>query len=401
MLRDLFIAAEVIAVFMLLIPFMTTAIALLRTRLPLPPGDVPERDIAAVITAYNDAGTAVPLVHSLLSQRYARFHIYLVADGCAPESLPSIPGNVTMLVPEQKLNSKAGSISYAFSRFVREHDAVVVFDPDNIAHSDFLSTINRYLASGFNVVQGRRTAKNLDTLYARLDALGELYYNHITRFALFHAGSSAVIAGSGMAIETKLFRSILSSDVFREQGRVVAGEDKVFQVQIVGAGERIAFADTAIVFDEKVGTGKQIERQRTRWLNSYFENVSGAVALIGRGIRARDFNAFAFGLATSVPPLIVTLGMSAACVLIAAITSAPEVYAWPAAFALFAATVAYSLIHGGADARIWTSVWGIPVFLGRQIVSLLQMGKSKRDFMITEHRTDVRIVEHLVHKERP
>ena len=39
--------------------------------------------------------------------------------------------------------------------------------------------------AGFEVIQGKRVAKNLNTYVACLDALGEFYYNINTRFIPF------------------------------------------------------------------------------------------------------------------------------------------------------------------------------------------------------------------------
>jgi cellulose synthase/poly-beta-1,6-N-acetylglucosamine synthase-like glycosyltransferase len=400
MLDVLYHLVEVSAAFVFLFPLLTTIAAAICRRRPEPDTACRHRDIAVIITAYNNGRIAIPLIESLLRQQYGQIHIYLVADGCDRSQLPQFPANVSVLIPAQKLNSKVKSIRLGIDRFVREHEAVIIFDPDNVAHPEFLKIINGYLAKGFLAVQGRRIAKNLDSLYASLDALGEVYYNHITRQALYQIGSSAVIAGSGMAIETALLRKILSAPELAPTKRVIAAEDKIFQEHIVRSGKRIAFAGNALVYDEKVSTGAQVTRQRTRWLYSYFEYVRKAIVLMFSGIVRRNFNMFYFGLATAVPPLIVVLGSAFTMLLLSLLLKTGTAVCWIAGWLLFSGNVFYILAAQNADRRIWRSLWGIPLFLWKQCFSLLNMKESKKDFMVTTHTKHYRIDDILLAKER-
>ena len=81
---------------------------------------------------------------------------------------------------------------------------------------NFLAETNRYANAGYLAIQGQRTAKNLDTVYACADSIGEFYKNYVERLAPSLLGSSSVISGSGMAIERELYQSYLDSPEIQE-----------------------------------------------------------------------------------------------------------------------------------------------------------------------------------------
>ncbi len=289
-----------LASFQLVYPFVTVLLAQLfrkSSRLP----DQAYRSnphFACVITAYRNAEIARPLVQSLLAQRYPARSIYLVADECPDIDFELEDEAFLLLRPETPLRLKAKSLQYALENFQRPHDFIVVFDADNLAHPDFLDEIRRFCNLGFNCIQGQRTAKNLDTTYAALDSMGEHYKNYIEREVPFRLGGSAVISGSGMATETRLYTEYLYSPEI-EQGKnlwkKMLQEDKILQNFLLRRGERIAYARNAVVYDEKVETGKAVETQRSRWLFSYFQNVPNALGILRRGLLGLNFNQWYFG----------------------------------------------------------------------------------------------------------
>ena len=126
-------------------------------------------------------------------------------------------------------------------------------------------------------------------------------------------GSSTVISGSGMAVETDLYAAYLASPEI-EQGKTqwkkMLQEDKILQNNLLYKDEKIVYAKNAIVFDEKVVSGEQVETQRSRWLFSYFQNLPNSSGLILKGLTRFSWNQFFFGLITIAPPLFILLFLS-------------------------------------------------------------------------------------------
>lgn len=384
-------------IFYLVFPFITVLLSLMVKEKTIETS-AQHTDFACIITAYQNIAITIPLVESLLKQTHAKQHIYLVADACDVKSFPVSSPLLTVLAPGEKLGSKVKSINYAIEHFAREHQAIVIFDPDNLAKPDFLSVLNNYLHAGFKAVQGRRAAKNLDTIYACADATGELYKNYVERYAPYLLGSSPTIAGSGMAVETALFKAYLHDEKITgslKSNRVIVAEDKILQNFLVGEKLQIAYAKNAILYDEKISTGAQVERQRSRWLYSYFENFPNTLAFIFKGFFSLNRNQLLFGLITSAPPLFVLVLASAVLWLLSLLVSTSLFFAFFLSIAIFTGNIFLTLILSNAPKEIWKAMWGMPLFVFRQFLALLNMQRSRKDFMPTQNTKTISIDEML------
>jgi cellulose synthase/poly-beta-1,6-N-acetylglucosamine synthase-like glycosyltransferase len=339
--------------------------------------------VACVITAYKDWEIAASLIRSIQKQSYRNFQIYLVADNCQELVDISNHEQLTVIQTETPLNSKIKSIQLAVENFKISHDAVLILDPDNLLHSHSLENLVDSFEQGFNVVQGQRVAKNLDTKIAALDALGEIYYNFNQRLAPFFAGSSATIAGSGMVIELKLFLNYLK--LFDDEAGVVLAEDKLLQMFVIQQGERIAYKEDALIFDEKSTTGAQVQKQRTRWLKSYFDHIDDAFSLMRVCLSEKNYQGAFFSLMISTPPFIILVALMFVSSLLALIFAPQYLIGVGLSLLLFILSWIFALYFSHAPTVIWRAIPWIPVFMARQVLSLLGFGKAKTDFLATQH----------------
>lgn len=338
-----------------------------------------------IITAYGDAEISIPLIDSLLKQRYRHFTIYLVADSCDISNIHFMDERLIILTPENKLGGKVKSILYAMDRYQKEHTYTIVFDPDNLAHPDYLGHMNHYFKKGYVAVQGQRTAKNLDTIYACLDAMGEAYNNCIARRVPFALGSSATIAGSGMGVETKKYKAILEKALVDSDNKVIVAEDKILQSALVLEGLQIAYNTEALVYDEKVSTDGQVQRQRARWINSYFKYFVLNRTLIKRAIKTLNVNQLIYSIIVVYPPMFIMVGSALIAGLIQLVLD--YTLAWPIFLCLtiFTLNFLYVLKIMNAPKPIWLSLWGIPLFVRKQIAATLNLKQSNKDFLTTTH----------------
>jgi len=300
------------------------------------------------------------------------------------------------LRPPEPLNLKAKSIIHAIENFRRDHGYIAVFDADNLAHPDFLAEINRYANAGFTCIQGQRTAKNLDTVYACADATGEFYKNYVERLLPYRLGSSAVISGSGMAVEAALYKAYLASPEIQQGKHLwkrMLQEDKILQNFILRENGRIAYAGDALVYDEKVTTARAVETQRSRWLFSYFQNLPNSIGLLRRGLLGLSFNQLMFGLITLSPPLFILL-FGALALTVAGFFVVPWMaVTLVAAVAVFCANILLALYLSHAPAQVWKALWGLPLFIWNQVKALLKIGNPDRNFKHTEHTRSVNLEE--------
>lgn len=392
-----YILSGVIILFLTL-PFWSVLFSLLFSSKKQLAPVVREFDMGCIITAYKNAEIAKPLIHSLLNQNYSRHMIYLVADACDLTGWDLKDERLVVLHPESPLNLKAKSIIYGMEHFTRKHEYVVVFDADNLAHPQFLPEINRYANAGYTCIQGQRTAKNLDSVYACADATGEFYKNYVERVVPSRIGSSSVISGSGMAVEYNLYKSYLDSPAIqqgKELWKKMLQEDKILQNHIVGKNGKITYAWDAIVYDEKVSSAQAVETQRSRWLFSYFQNIPNSSGMLLRGLFRLQFNSFYFGLMTISPPLFILLFGACFLTLIGLFLNMYVSAALFVAIMIFIGNIFLSLYLSRVPKVIWTTIWGIPLFIIRQVVALLKMGNPNKNFKHSEHNRTVYIDEIL------
>lgn len=339
-----------------------------------------QADYAIIVTAYEQTNLIPSVVASLLKLNYNNYLIYIVADKCDISNLKFEDDRVIVLRPEQTLSSNTRSHFYAINRFVRPHERLTIIDSDNLVDPNYLLELNKLFNQGFSAVQGVRDAKNLDTLYAALDGARDIYYHFYDGKVLFNVGSSATLAGSGMAFTTQLYKDCLGHlDI------TGAGFDKILQKEIVSRGFRIAFADNAIVFDEKTSKSDQLVNQRARWINTWFKYFSFGFGLIGKGILKLDWNRFLFGLILLRPPLFIFLLIGLFCMLLNLIIHPFLALIWFFSFVLFIVGFILALAINNTDARIYKSLWGIPKFIFYQVLSLLKVRNANKHSIATKH----------------
>ena len=343
-------------------------------------------DFACIVTVYQNLEMAIPLIKSLLKQKYPHFHIYLIADKVKQQEFSIKDARLNIIFPKEDLNSKVRSIELALDSFGKQHEYCVIFDPDNLAHPDFLSALNNAHQAGFAAAQGKRTAKNLNTDYACLDALGEYYYDFVARYIPFKIGASSTIAGSGMSVRYDLYADNIAKEMdrFYQEGLNVS-EDKALQLDLVNAGHRIAYVPNAIILDEKVSTGAQVSRQRTRWLNSYFRHLKDIIPVFSKGVRTGNFNQWYFSLNVAMPPMVFLFGLSGLLIVTTLLLNWTLLVLMLAGVGAFVVNFLFALQLNYAPKPIWRVLPKIPLFVINQVLSILQIRKANKDFMHTSN----------------
>ncbi|SEK62288.1 glycosyltransferase [Parapedobacter koreensis] len=337
-------------------------------------------DYGLIVTAYEETKFLPQVVNSLLNLNYDNYVIYVVADKCDVTDLQFSDPRVVILRPEKTLASNVGSHFYAIHRFIRAHEVFAIIDSDNMVHPEFLNECNRSFDSGYDVVQGLRVAKNTNTHYAALDAARDIYYHFYDGEVLFHLGSSATLAGSGMAMKTALYVDCMAAvDV---KG---AGFDKVLQAELVLRGYRISFNGEAIVYDGKTAYADQLVNQRARWINTWFKYLRYGFLILSKGIVNRSLNQLLFGFILLRPPLFIFLSLSVVCMLASFFLSPISGLVWLAALSLFILGFFVALWNYPTNKAIYQSLARIPFFVFHQFRALLHARSANKRSVATKH----------------
>ncbi|WP_276349132.1 glycosyltransferase [Daejeonella sp. JGW-45] len=338
-------------------------------------------DYAVIVTAFKYTGQLPDVISSILKVNYERYLVYVVADNCDISGLGITDTRVIVLHPEQILASNTKSHLYAIQHFKREHNRITIIDSDNIVHPEFLNEMEKGFKQGFDAVQGRRLAKNLNTTYACLDAARDIYYHFYDGKILFRLGSSATLSGSGMAFTTDIYKSFLD-----DHNITGAGFDKVLQFALVKKGLRIAFIPEAIVYDEKTAERAQLVNQRSRWIQTWFRYFSFGFTLIYSGLKSLQWNQFLFGIVLLRPPLFIFLILSFTFMLINLLLgSGLAAVLWLFALASFIIGFAIAMANTAVDRKIYRSLTSIPKFIFYQIVSLFKIKTVSKRPPSTHH----------------
>jgi len=339
-----------------------------------------EVDYAIIVTAYEQTQQLPSVVNSLLKINYSNYLIYIVADKCDVSELNFIDPRVIVLRPDQVLASNTRSHFYAINHFLRPHDRLTIIDSDNLTDPEYLLKLNFFFDQGYEAVQGVRAAKNLDTTYACLDAARDIYYHYYDGKMLFGAGSSATLSGSGMAFKTALYIKCLQHlDI------TGAGFDKVLQHAILSHDLRIAFAEDAIVYDEKTTGTDQLVNQRARWINTWFRYFTLGFGLVFKGIRNLSWNQFLFGLVLLRPPLFIFLILSVFFFCVNLFLSIPVALTWLAGLIVFVVGFLVALMRSSTDKVIYNSLKNIPAFMFYQVKSLIKAKWANQISVATKH----------------
>ncbi len=339
-----------------------------------------EKDYAIIVTAYGQTHTLPAVVQSLLQLNYVNYLVYVVADNCDASHLHFGSDKVILLQPGEVLGSNTRSHFHAIENFRRAHTHLTILDSDNLADPDYLHQLNVYFNQGYQAVQGTRAAKNLDTSYACLDAARDIYYHFYDGELLFGLGSSATLAGSGMAFTVSAYKQCLQHlDI------TGAGFDKVLQYELVKRNHRIAFAKDAIVYDEKTSRSEQLVKQRARWMNSWFRYFTLSFRMLAKGFATASVNRILFGTILMRPPLFIFLILSMGCLFANMFINPFVSVCWFIGLLMFVTGFFVAMSYSQADKRIYKSMLGIQHFMILQLKSLLKAKQANTYSVATQH----------------
>ncbi len=224
-----------------------------------------EHSIAVFIPAYKEDSVIFDVAVKALNQNYSNYDVFVIADSLKEdtiEKLGEIPVRVVEVSFEKSTKVKALNAALELIKF--KYDMALVLDADNLMEEQFLRKINEQYCKGYEVIQARRVAKNLNSNFAVLDAVSEAINNNIYNQGQINLGFSARLVGSGMAFDYDLFKRLLSV------AEAVGGFDKELELNLLKEGEYIHYVDDAILWDEKVSKSAVFGRQRTRWIAAQF-----------------------------------------------------------------------------------------------------------------------------------
>lgn len=233
--------------------------------------------LAILVPAKNESKSIQALFDSLNNQTYDRdyFDIHVIVEDFRDPTVAMAKRSVNAtihVVPEQMRKGEA--LDGALKKILRENPnkyaAFIIIDADNLAHEDFLLEMNNSLASGRQIVVGKKRIKNWESanhsdrslfsnctslVYAMVDDLGN---RHRT-----NRNIPVSMCGTGMMVR---------ADVIKELGgwpyRTLT-EDYEVMMDCLLRGYTSMYYMHAIVYTEEAVEHRTSFKRRMRWLTGY------------------------------------------------------------------------------------------------------------------------------------
>lgn len=330
--------------------------------------------------AYNEDRVIVNSVEQFLEQDYPRDHytVAVISDHMQPETndrLAMYP--IRLLQPTFEKSSKAKAMQYAINEVEGKFDYVVVLDADNVVQPSFLNQLNVLCNSGYEAIQCHRCAKNANNDVAVLDGVSEEINNTLFRKAHNRLGLSSALIGSGMCFKYELFRQ----NVFM---LTTAGEDREMEALLLRQNIFIKYAADIHVFDEKVSSQDNFQRQRMRWMTAQIQSLLSMLPKIPHALLHGNINFVDKTIQQALIPrsmLIMLLGfMSVLTTLLFPVWCAK----WWFLFGCLGVAL-FIAIPAPLRFRSFGKALAIPGLVLRMLKNILHIDHKNTDFIHTEH----------------
>ena len=329
--------------------------------------------------AYKEDKVIINAVKQFLLQDYPKelYAVIVISDHMQPETneqLSKLP--ITLLQPTFEKSSKAKAMQFAIDNVNSDYNNVVILDADNVVRPEFLSQLN-VLCSVYDAIQCHRCAKNANNDVAVLDGASEEINNTIFRKAHNRLGLSSALIGSGMCFKYELFKE----NVFK---LTTAGEDREMEALLLHQGVFIKYASEIHVFDEKVSSQDNFQRQRMRWMTAQVQSLLSQLPKVPRALLHGNINFVDKVIQQALIPrsiLIVVLGAISVFMTIVV----PEwCEKWWILFALLALSL-FIAIPAPLRTQSFKKVLAIPNLVFKMLKNILHIDHKNTDFIHTEH----------------
>ena len=331
--------------------------------------------------AYNEDRVIINAVEQFLQQDYRKTHytVAVISDHIQPstnEQLGEMP--IRLLTPTFEKSSKAKAMQYAINHIEGEFDNVVILDADNVVRPDFLSQLN-ILCTLYDVIQCHRCAKNANNGVAVLDGASEEINNTIFRKAHNRLGLSSALIGSGMCFNYELFKK----NVFLLS---TAGEDREMEALLLQQEVFIKYAPDIHVFDEKVSSHDNFQRQRMRWMTAQIQSLTSNLPRIPNAIIHGKINFIDKTIQQALIPRSILIVFLVSISILLTVISPSWCDKWWILFGLLAVSLLIA-IPKQLRFRSFAKAIAIPGLVLRMLKNIFHLDRKNTDFIHTEHNT--------------
>jgi hypothetical protein len=343
---------------------------------------------AVIVPAHDEERSVDRTLASLAALEYPRSLVepIVIADNCSDRTAAvAAAGGATVWARyEPAARGKGAALEWGLRRLATERpalDAVVLVDADCTVAPNLLTTIDARMRGGAAAVQVAYEVANPGASSASgLRYASFALINFVRPLGKASLGLSSGLFGTGMAFRTTLLARV----PWRVRSLL---EDQEYHLELVAAGERVAFAPETWVRSAMPVSLRTSTSQQLRWDAGRGKLIrTWTPRLLALGLRRADAVRVHAALEPLVPPQSLLLAANVAGV--AAAVRAPRRMRRIALANLAAQTafVAGGLAVAGAPASVWRSLARAPVLACWKLALLVRLwlGRGPTAWVRTE-----------------
>lgn len=354
-------------------------------RKPTKPSPAKEyKRFAILIAAYREDAVIMDTVQACLAQNYPsdKYDIVVISDHMQPDTntkLSALPIKLLQVDFEKSTNTK--SLKAALEYLDKDaYDVALIIDADNIINSSYLSEVNNAFADPkVQVVQTHRTAKNLNTNMAYLDAISEEINNSIFRLGHVNLGVSAALIGSGMAFEYALFYKAMMSNTS------VGGFDRVLEMKLLYQRIFFHYLPDTYVLDEKIQRARNFYQQRRRWLSAQYYSLAEFVHHLIPAVRSGKWDFCDKLFQQAAFSRVLLLGFTFIFSVCLSLWAPSLAYKWWVIFGLLLFALVIAIPRRFWRWRLAKAICIVPYSFLLMFFNLFRLKEANKKFIHTEH----------------
>ena len=340
-----------------------------------------QRRFLILFPAYHEDNVIINTIDKFFYQEYPAqdFRVVVISDHMTDDTnrqLRSFP--ITLLTPVFDKSSKAKALQYAINMTDGDYDNVVVLDADNVVQPDFLKKLNILCNAGYDAIQCHRCAKNSSGDVAMLDGASEEINNTIFRKAHNRLGLSSALIGSGMCFDYELFRK----NVFQLS---TAGEDREMEALLLSQDVFIKYAAEIHVFDEKVSSGDNFQRQRMRWMTAQVQSLLRQLPQLPHAVMHGNLNFIDKTIQQALIPRSMLIVLIAAVAVVMTVVAPRWCAKWWILLLALALALFIALPSQLRSRSLFGKLLSVPGLVLRMFKNLLHIDHRNTDFLHTSH----------------